>query len=237
VFSSTDNGTNYEFSKLNKEGAISALVNLDPSLMLTVYHVASAKPPKYTHISYSVGDKYIPKEYLEYASIEETSKEIDEYKNRRYLRDVEEVIRPRIDVVKLIKRTIKNTETVRMSQEEFRYESSRVLRDSDIEKILELIEEDMALFKNCALKCIMKADRSAVHLRFDKVEGSDLVFGYIVQSNIAYFEYDNSPYYYEPGLFTKTFEAQKKTLIDDREEGDGWLNRLLEKISSMFRRN
>ena len=38
-FSSTDDGTNSKYARMRKEGAISALVNIDPEFRLTMYHV------------------------------------------------------------------------------------------------------------------------------------------------------------------------------------------------------
>lgn len=62
VFSSTDNGTNSKYAKMRVEGAISALVNVDPRFRLTMYHVAP--PCKYNKITYVVGNDLIPEKYL-----------------------------------------------------------------------------------------------------------------------------------------------------------------------------
>lgn len=61
-FSSTDDGTNAKYASLNRSGAISALVNIDPSFRLTVYHVG--RPCRYRKIRYDVGDDLIPNELL-----------------------------------------------------------------------------------------------------------------------------------------------------------------------------
>ncbi len=67
-FSSTDDETNQKYASMRPEGAISALVNLDPNFRLTVYHVA--QPYRYKAIDYEVGDKFIPNELLTYKSKE-----------------------------------------------------------------------------------------------------------------------------------------------------------------------
>ena len=64
TFSSTDDGTNTEFAKLNSTGAISMLVNIDPKLRFTVYHVTM--PLRYEKITYSFGDERIPSHLLTY---------------------------------------------------------------------------------------------------------------------------------------------------------------------------
>ena len=67
-FSSTDDETNSKYASIRQEGAISALVNLDPLFRLTVYHVE--QPCKYKVIDYEVGDELIPNELLAYKSKE-----------------------------------------------------------------------------------------------------------------------------------------------------------------------
>lgn len=57
-FSSTDDDTNTQYAELDANGAISALVNIDPRFRLTVYAVSL--PLKYKKIRYVVGDSYIP---------------------------------------------------------------------------------------------------------------------------------------------------------------------------------
>ncbi len=64
TFSSTDDLTNSEFSRLLPQGAISGLINIDPDLRLTIYHVSL--PLKYTKTSFEVGDSLFPDELLKY---------------------------------------------------------------------------------------------------------------------------------------------------------------------------
>lgn len=61
-FSSTDDGTNAKYAAMRKEGAISALVNIDPQFRITMYHVVP--PHRYSKISYEVGNQLIPSELL-----------------------------------------------------------------------------------------------------------------------------------------------------------------------------
>lgn len=63
TFSLTDDGTNILFARNNgKYGSISALVNCDPKLRLTMYHVDSNC--MYTPIEWSVDDGIIPADLL-----------------------------------------------------------------------------------------------------------------------------------------------------------------------------
>lgn len=85
-FSSTDDGTNSKYARMRKEGAISALVNIDPEFRLTMYHVN--QPCRYSIIEYDVGNHLIPDEMLQYKSPERFEKLMtgimnDEYKDFR----------------------------------------------------------------------------------------------------------------------------------------------------------
>lgn len=71
TFSSTDDGTNTEFSKLHSKGAISGLINIDPNLRLTMYHVGL--PLKYTPRKFEVGDNLFPSSLLELKYTEASS--------------------------------------------------------------------------------------------------------------------------------------------------------------------
>lgn len=57
-FSRTDNETNKKYAALHGNGAISALVNIDPDFRLTVFHVT--KPYIYTQVPYSVEKDIFP---------------------------------------------------------------------------------------------------------------------------------------------------------------------------------
>lgn len=63
VFSSTDDGTNVMFAKANPLGAISGLINCDPKMRLTMYHVDSQC--HYSKVDWSVDDGMIPENLLE----------------------------------------------------------------------------------------------------------------------------------------------------------------------------
>jgi hypothetical protein len=60
-FSSTDDGTNRAFARLSNKGALSGLVNLDPSFRLSLFHFDEHL--KYKRISYFVSDEEIPAKY------------------------------------------------------------------------------------------------------------------------------------------------------------------------------
>lgn len=64
VFSTTDDGTNIKFARDRQCGAISALINCDPKMRMTMYHVSLLG--RYKKIEWFVDDgETIPHEYLE----------------------------------------------------------------------------------------------------------------------------------------------------------------------------
>lgn len=68
-FSSTDDGTNSKYASQSSFGAISGLVNLDPRLRLTMYHVSM--PLKYDKVQVSIGDDLVPPHLLALKTIED----------------------------------------------------------------------------------------------------------------------------------------------------------------------
>ena len=76
-FSGTDDGTNSDYAKLNANGAISVLINVDPSFRITPYHVAW--PLKYSKIQYRVGDEFIPEHLMKLRDSEVTMKLVNDY--------------------------------------------------------------------------------------------------------------------------------------------------------------
>lgn len=64
VFSGTDDGTNLTFARMNPNGAISGLVNIDPVFRFTLRHVTA--PLQYEIVEFEVGDDLIPEEFFEF---------------------------------------------------------------------------------------------------------------------------------------------------------------------------
>lgn len=80
VFSNTDDGTNLTYARMFPQGAISALVNIDPTFRLTVYHVSN--PLKYTKISYEVGNHLFPPGVLDLLTWKELLEGINGFYNK-----------------------------------------------------------------------------------------------------------------------------------------------------------
>jgi hypothetical protein len=69
AFSSIENKTNLSLGNANEKGAISCLVNRDPTMCLTMYH--ERLPLNYKEVSYKIGDHLLAEELLKYKHEEE----------------------------------------------------------------------------------------------------------------------------------------------------------------------
>lgn len=143
-FSGTDDGTNLKYASLHKEGAISALVNIDPEFRLTVFHVVS--PLAYHRVHYNVGDELVPKQFrtlcdtqrlLDYASAKVDSIWGDcEAKKPRYKYDV------------ILNEIIKNLGVIDITSEIVE-EQLPALSDEDIAYLIKETEADLIYFDTC----------------------------------------------------------------------------------------
>lgn len=80
-FSQTDDGTNSDFASKNPYGVISGLVNIDPSLRLTMYHLDHIEGPRpsnvaYTKVEVEVGDDLIPERFFALRYIDTAAREL-----------------------------------------------------------------------------------------------------------------------------------------------------------------
>ena len=75
-FSETDDITNTQYAELSEYGAVSLLVNIDPTFRITAYHVSL--PLRYDKISYEVGDHLIPDNLLKLKSREKVTERIND---------------------------------------------------------------------------------------------------------------------------------------------------------------
>ena len=122
---------------MRKEGAISALVNIDPEFRLTMYHVS--QPCKYTTIEYNVGNHLIPDELLQYKSPERFEKLMTGIINDEY-----KTCRPSISFHGFLKVVLPYMKRVKLN--EFLHE----VGDSDIatNRILDELVEDTEFLAN-----------------------------------------------------------------------------------------
>lgn len=204
VFSVTDGGTNSDYAKMRPEGAISALVNVDPDFRLTVYHVG--RPCKYRKIEYETGTEKIPKKYLGLKTPDRferimksrilTKAVSGKYHRAARLKPFMKLITPLLAERETDQRIQKHSE----KDETVRNRIVDVLM-SDILFMTEKLEIELSVFPQ----------NSWVALLQNGLEGQEqLTVGYLESEKKFLFHYDGKNYLYEEGLFERLFMQQIK---------------------------
>lgn len=205
-FSSTDDGTNSKYARVRKEGAISALVNIDPKFRLTMYHVD--QPCRYSVIEYDVGNHLIPDEMLRYKSPEKFANLMagiisDEYKD----------FHPSVSLNGFLKTVLPYMKRIKIN------EVFTEVKDRNIatERILdELVEDSAFLADDQGIEYSISQVDQFICLSQDAIDVSvKLYFRYISENNIVVFSYNNECYLYENNAFRRAFEQASKVQADN----------------------
>ena len=200
-FSSTDDGTNSKYARMRKEGAISALVNIDPEFRLTMYHVD--QPCRYSVIEYDVGNHLIPDEMLRYKSPEKFANLMagiisDEYKD----------FHPSVSLNGFLKTVLPYMKHIKIN------EVFTEVKDRNIatERILdELVEDSAFLSDDQGIEYSISQVDQFICLSQDAIDVSvKLYFRYIAENDIVVFSYNNECYLYENNAFRRAFEQASK---------------------------
>lgn len=205
-FSSTDDGTNSKYARMRKEGAISALVNIDPEFRLTMYHVD--QPCRYSVIEYDVGNHLIPDEMLRYKSPEKFANLMagiisDEYKD----------FHPSVSLNGFLKTVLPYMKRIKLN------EVFTEVKDRNIatERILdELVEDSAFLVDDQGIEYSISQVDQFICLSQDAIDVSvKLYFRYISENDIVVFSYNNECYLYENNAFRRAFEQASKVQADN----------------------
>lgn len=205
-FSSTDDGTNSKYARMRKEGALSALVNIDPKFRLTMYHVD--QPCRYSVIEYDVGNHLIPDEMLRYKSPEKFANLMagiisDEYKD----------FHPSVSLNGFLKTVLPYMKRIKLN------EVFTEVKDRNIatERILdELVEDSAFLVDDQRIEYSISQVDQFICLSQDAIDVSvKLYFRYISENDIVVFSYNNECYLYENNAFRRAFEQASKVQADN----------------------
>ena len=190
-FSRTDDGTNSDYAKLNPNGAISLLVNVDPHFRLTAYHIGW--PLRYTKITYQVGDELIPPHLMQLKEHDTALKSINNYVNRpqairstppvsffSLLSDVEGRFTPIMDEIPL-------EELMSDDTERYRETLIGALLD-DIDYLTEKRELSVNASFNNPFLCLT-------------IQAVKVYFAYNIKTDHIVFSWEDKKYLYESGLF------------------------------------
>lgn len=200
-FSSTDDGTNSDYARLNPAGAISALVNIDPKFRITPYHVA--KPLKYTRVKYRVGDDLIPEHLMQLKKPEVLLKYVNGYADKA-LSGRKPIAIPKINFGDLL-------EGIKSKFDIVPYEvPSEALMSDDAEAhknfLIDCLVEDIEyLSEKRGLSLNVQYSEPFFCLAHKGANGTvtKVHFACLATRRQIIFSYGDIKYLYVPGLFTK----------------------------------
>ena len=200
-FSGTDNGTNSDYAKLSKDGAVSVLVNIDPEFRITPYHVAW--PLRYSKIKYRVGDDLIPEHLMRLKKHEIPLKYVNGYANKGFFRKNPSST-PKIDFRGLLAGVKANFEPVpyEVPGEDLKSDDAEQCKDFLIDSLLEDIGY---LSDKRGLSLRIEHDNPFMCLSHKGIGGTitKVYFAYIAEKKQIIFSYEDVKYLYEPGLFAQ----------------------------------
>lgn len=217
-FSSTDDGTNAKYASMREEGAISALVNIDPNFRITMYQVE--RPCRYRKIAYDVGDNLIPDEFLRFKTPERFYSIMDNIlypsatgrnANEGYHKSVSLA-----SFMKFILPQIKDDECTDV-------ETNNLLGDeSTQEQLIDEIVDDLTFMADTVgIETAMSLDDNYLTVYQEAIDKTTkLYFMLSVVKQAIILSYEDKCYMYRRGLFTEAF-GKAKTERDRKEDVEG----------------
>lgn len=203
TFSSTDDGTNSKYAQLSANGAISALVNIDPKFRLTVYHVTY--PLAYEKVEYSVNDDLIPRDLIELKSIEELQEQISKtrVKKNKDTRSFANLLSKKIsdDTFGMI---LHNNLKKRTMVDIKSYDPWNFKDELPVEKILDELAEDLSTMEEKGIPYNLEISEGGLLRLYgntNKKVSWSICFG--VDNTTIVFVYNELTYKYTSGLFAK----------------------------------
>ena len=209
-FSSTDDGTNSKYAKMRPEGAISALVNIDPTFRITSYHVA--QPCRYSIIEYEVGNHLIPDELLKYKPPKRFEEIIDNILNGNSLRNISKNNSYQKSLYEFIKNIYPYLKKYKLNVE------SSCGNETVVECILDEIVEDITYMTDiCRVSLTISQIGSCICISDEKFQNKrfKLYFKYIKDTDSVIFFLENNCFEYKKNMFAeayKRFEENQKIM-------------------------
>lgn len=231
IFSNTDDGTNYSYAQLAPQGAISALVNIDPRFRLTVYHVP--KNLKYKKIPYEVGDQHFPKGVLDLLTSEELHNKINQNENADYIRSLQVRIAPKMRLSEMMSSICSKLKEFDVTEymEEIKAETAN---DEFLERISGEVFEDLEYLTEKA-NIAVKVKMTARYLCMFDDSGETVIrlfFSHIGSIDKFILIYESKSYEYSSGMFARIIEEGISSEVED--DTSFWGN--LKKIFKIKRR-
>lgn len=202
-FSSTDDDTNAKYASMRKEGALSALVNIDPTFRITMYQVD--RPCHYRKIAYDVGDNLIPSELLKFKTPEKFYSIME---NISYNRNFTDEYHKSVSLeyfMKFILPQLKGEECIEI-------ETNDSLGDESIqEKLIEEIVEDLTFMADTlGIETAIVLDDNYLTVYQEAIDKTTkLYFAFSTIKDTFMLSYENKCFTYHRGLFAKSFDKEK----------------------------
>ncbi len=206
-FSSTDDGTNAKYASMREEGAISALVNIDPNFRITMYQVE--RPCRYRKIAYDVGDNLIPNEFLRFKTPERFYSIMD---NILYpsatSRNENEGYHQSVSLETFMKFIIPQMKDDECTD----FETNNLLADeSTQEKLIDEIVDDLTFMADTiGIETAMSLDDNYLTVYQEAIDKTTkLYFMLSVVKHAIILSYEDKCYMYHRGLFSEAFRKAK----------------------------
>jgi len=214
-FSSTDNGTNAKYASMRINGAISALVNIDPKFRLTMYHVG--QPCRYKKISYEVGDQLIPEELLKFKSPERFYELMDNLSNTsRSQQSNDDTYRISVSLASFMKFIL----PILADDECTDVETNNLVENENTKNLLvDAVVDDLAFMAETAgvETAVTLSDNYLIVYQEAIDKTSKIYFMYSVVKDSVVFSYENKCYTYQKGMFTEAFGIAKARKDAERQ--------------------
>ena len=210
TFSCIDDTTNMKQASKHKDGALSALVNIDPDFRLSIYHVTaktSESRPEYCKISdVMIGDGYFPPTLQRYISVEKYLKSIKGNRNTSFsnVKTCDNRNKSKKFSFVLILEKYLNDEKIRQIYE--KHEKSHSFTDDEIEFLLEKTQLDFDFFNEAGISSsLSKRENDGIEVKINECE-TDVSFVMFVHEGKIFFKYRDKIFEYFQGMFREAFE-------------------------------
>lgn len=209
-FSTTDNGTNSKYARMRPEGAISALVNIDPKFRITMYHVG--QPCQYSKIPYQVGDDLIPVKYMRLKPQEHFEQIMDSLSRPQRPAELQLSIS-----LNSFMDTLKPLFEDRQLGPEILPPSAG--DESVREKIVDTVLSDIVFMsEELHIKMSVVQAGAVVALTQETISGMQKVcFAYLEEKDMVFFQYNGNNFAYEDGLLEKLYHQGNQQLAEARQ--------------------
>lgn len=203
-FSSTDDETNAKYATLNSDGAVSALVNIDPDFRLTVYHVGRSQ--KYSPIAYEVGNHRIPEHLLKLkkpdwfaAHIQKLGTPHENCSDTLYHRSVSLA-----SFMQLIVPHLKKIDYTSIPHADSNAADPDCIKETIIN---ELAEDIYFLSDECKMEFLVQPNDMHICLIQDAIDKqTKLCFAFSEQLDCVFFSYEDACYKYQANHFQIAFK-------------------------------